>query len=207
MRDVARRAARIGLLGGTFDPVHYGHLRLAEEARAAAGLEQVIFIPAARSPFKPDRLLSDAHHRLEMVRLAISSNPAFAVSDLEIARGGVSYTIDTVRQLSEQLPEAQLFLIMGLDSLASFEQWREPLEIVRLCTLLVGARPGYAPEPILNRLPEAIRRAVRLIPSTALDISATQLRELTRTGGTLRYLTPDNVIEYIQTHHLYREAK
>jgi nicotinate-nucleotide adenylyltransferase len=197
---------RVGLLGGTFDPVHFGHLRLAEEAREAAQLDQVLFIPAARSPFKPDRSLTAAHHRYAMLQLAIAPNPAFAVSDIELRRGGISYTIDTVRQLSDQMPDARLFLIMGLDSLAGFPHWRAPLQIVQLCSLLVGTRPGFEAEPILAQLPEAIRAAVRLIPAVALDISATQLRTFAREGRTLRYLTPDNVIEYIENHQLYKEV-
>jgi len=197
---------RVGLLGGTFDPVHFGHLRLAEEAREAAQLDQVLFIPAARSPFKPDHPLTDARHRYAMLQLAISTNPAFAVSDIELQRGGISYTIDTLRQLSGQMPDAQLFLIMGLDSLGEFPNWREPLQIVQLCSLLVGMRPGYEAAPILACLPEAIRAAVRLIPSVPLDISATQLRTFAREGRTLRYLMPDNVIEYIENHQLYKEV-
>ncbi len=198
---------RIGLLGGTFDPVHFGHLRLAEEARETAALRQVIFIPTARSPFKPDHPQTDAHHRYEMLLRATCDNPAFGVSDIEIRRGGISYTIDTLRAFAEQLPDARLFLIMGLDSLAEFPRWREPLQIVGLCQLLVGVRPGYELEPILTALPEAIRAAVRLIPTRMpLDISARQLRALAREGHTLRYLTPDSVIEYIQSHRLYREV-
>lgn len=197
---------RIGLLGGTFDPVHFGHLRLAEEAREAVSLRQVIFIPAARSPFKPDRPLTDAHHRYQMLLRATYGNLAFAVSDIEIQRGGVSYTVDTVRHFAERMPDAQLFLIMGLDSLAEFPRWREPLQIIQYCQLLVGVRPGYEAEPILAALPEAIREAVRLIPSVTLDISASQLRTFAREGRTLRYLTPDSVIEYIQSHQLYKEV-
>jgi nicotinate-nucleotide adenylyltransferase len=200
------RIRRVGLLGGTFDPVHFGHLRLAEEAREAAQLDQVLFIPAARSPFKPDHPLTDACHRYAMLQLAIGTNPAFAMSDIELRRGGISYTIDTVRQLSEQMPDAQLFLIMGLDSLAEFPKWRESLQIVQLCSLLVGTRPGYEANPILAQLPEAIRAAVRLIPSVSLDISATQLRTFAREGRTLRYLTPDDVIEYIRNHQLYKDV-
>jgi len=197
---------RIGLLGGTFDPVHLGHLRLAEEAREAAALRQVIFIPAARSPFKPDRPLTDARHRYQMLLRAIATNPAFAVSDIEIQRGGISYTVDTVRQLAAQMPDTQLFLIMGLDTLAEFPQWREPFQIIQYCQLLVGVRPGYEAEPILAALPEAIRTAVRLIPSVPLDIRASQLRAFARQGRTLRYLTPEHVIEYIESHQLYKEV-
>ncbi|MEN3001275.1 MAG: nicotinate-nucleotide adenylyltransferase [Armatimonadota bacterium] len=197
---------RIGVLGGTFDPVHLGHLRLAEEAREAAALDQVLFIPAARSPFKPNRPPTDASHRLAMLQRAIAGNPAFAVSNIELQRGGISYTIDTLRQLTEQLPDAQLFLIMGTDSLAEFPRWRDALHIVQLCQLLVGVRPGYEPDSILTALPEAIRAAVRLIPSVLLDIRASQLRAFVREGRTLRYLTPDSVIEYIQSHQLYKEV-
>lgn len=196
---------RIGLFGGTFDPIHYGHLRLAEEAREFASLDQVIFIPAHQSPFRTAQPLSPAEHRLEMVRLAIQSNPAFSLSDVEITRGGISYTIETVETYRAQYPEAELFLVMGLDSLAGFLNWKEPEAIVSHCTLLVGVRPTHEPDKVLGAMPPTVRARVELVPMTPLGISASEIRQRVVEARTIRYLTPDDVIEYIYRNRLYLE--
>lgn len=196
---------RIGLFGGTFDPVHYGHLRLAEEAREAARLQRVLFVPAHVSPFRTAEPLSAPEHRLQMLRHALQDNPAFEVSDIEIRRGGVSYTVDTVQALRAQQPDAELFLILGADALQGFLAWREPERIAQLCTLLVGTRPDYDLQAALDRLPPAIRERVQPVPMTPLGISATDLRQRAREQRSLRYLTPPNVIEYIVQHRLYLE--
>ena len=196
---------RIALFGGTFDPVHYGHLRLAEEAREAAGLERVLFVPAHTSPFRLQEPLSESRHRLLMTRLAIADNPAFEASDIEIQRGGVSYTVDTVMTLRAMYPDAELYLIMGADTLQGFMSWYRPEAIVKECHLLVGVRPRYDLQAALEHLPDAIRARVQPVPMTPLDISARDLRQRIRAGRSIRYLTPPNVIEYIQQHRLYLE--
>ncbi|MCS7272760.1 MAG: nicotinate (nicotinamide) nucleotide adenylyltransferase [Fimbriimonadales bacterium] len=196
---------RIGLFGGTFDPVHYGHLRLAEEARETAQLERVLFIPARVSPFRTAESRSAPEHRLEMLRLATQDNPAFEVSDIEIQRGGVSYTADTVLAIRSLYPNAELFLILGADSLRGFPYWYAPEVIARECTLLVGTRPEYDLEEALANLPEPFRARVQPVPMTPLGISATEIRARVRTGRSIRYLTPPNVIEYIIRHRLYLE--
>lgn len=196
---------RIGLFGGTFDPIHYGHLRLAEEAREFALLDQVIFIPAYQSPFRTEQPLSPAEHRLEMVRIAIQNNPAFSLSDLEIARGGTSYTIETVESFRAQYPEAELFLVMGLDSLAGFPNWYQPEAIASHCTLLVGVRPTHEPDKVLGALPPTVRARVELVPMTPLGISASEIRQRVAEARSIRYLTPDDVIEYIYRNRLYQE--
>ena len=198
-------SVRIALFGGTFDPVHYGHLRLAEEAREAANLERVLFVPANASPFRLQEPLSAPHHRLQMLRLATADNPAFEVSELEIQRGGVSYTIDTVVAIRNQYPEATLFLILGADALQGFMQWRSPDAIVRECSLLVGGRPAYELQAILERLPETIRQRAQPVAMPLLDISAHTIRQRVRAGRSIRYLTPPDVIKYIQQHRLYLE--
>ncbi len=197
----------MALFGGTFDPVHYGHLRLAEESREAAVLERVLFMPARVSPFRTAERLSDAAHRLQMLRLAVGDNPSFEVSELEIQRGGVSYTIDTLRALRAAYPDAELFLILGADALQGFMAWREPHSIVRECRLLVGARPDYDLQATLAQLPDPIRQRVLPVPMTPLGVSASDIRQRVRLGRSIRYLTPPSVIEYIQQHRLYLEPE
>jgi nicotinate-nucleotide adenylyltransferase len=199
------KSVRIALFGGTFDPVHYGHLRLAEEAREAANLERVLFVPANASPFRLQEPLSAPQHRLQMLRLATVDNPAFEVSELEIQRGGVSYTIDTVNAIRAQYPDATLFLIMGADALQGFMQWRSPDAIVQECSLLVGVRPTHELQAILERLPETIRQRAQPVAMPLLDISAHTIRRRVRAGRSIRYLTPPDVIKYIQQHRLYLE--
>lgn len=198
---------RLAILGGTFDPVHYGHLRLAEEAREAANLERVLFVPASVSPFRTTEPLSTAESRVQMVRLAVQHNPHFEVSEIEVRRGGVSYTIDTVRAIRQQHPEAELFLILGADALQGFMDWREPHSIAQECRLLVGVRPHYDLQNALEQLPEPIRQRVQLVSTTLMGISASDIRQRIRTGRTIRYLTPQDVIEYIQRYRLYLEPE
>ncbi len=185
--------------------MHYGHLRLAEEAREAMGLQQVLFIPAFVSPFRTDETLSEPAHRLQMLRLATRDNPYFAVSEVEISRGGVSYTIETVHALREQHPDAELYLIIGADALSDFMTWRCPEQIVQACTLLAGVRPDYDLQAVMHTLSETVRARVRPIPTTPLRISASAIRQRVRTGRSIRYLTPPDVIEYIHQHQLYLE--
>jgi nicotinate-nucleotide adenylyltransferase len=185
--------------------VHYGHLRLAEEAREAAGLERVLFVPAHMSPFRQQEPISLPRHRIAMARLAIADNPAFEVSELEIQRGGVSYTVDTVTTLRALYPDDELFLILGVDALQGFPNWYRAAAIAHECILLVGVRPHYDLQAAMGHLPDAIRARVQPVPMIPLDISASDLRQRVRTGRSIRYLTPPNVIEYIQQHRLYLE--
>ncbi len=198
---------RLAIFGGTFDPVHYGHLRLAEEAREAANLERVLFVPASVSPFRSSEPPSAAEARVQMVRLAVQHNPHFEVSEIEIRRGGVSYTVDTLRVIRQQYPEAELFLILGADALQGFMEWREPYLIAHECHLLVGVRPNYDLQHTLEQLPEPIRQRVQQVPMTPMGISANDIRQRVRTGRSIRYLTPQDVIEYIQQHRLYLEPE
>ncbi|HLY65289.1 MAG TPA: nicotinate-nucleotide adenylyltransferase, partial [Chloroflexota bacterium] len=135
---------RIGILGGTFDPIHYGHLVAGEEVRCALGLERILFVPAARPPHKVDYKVSPAELRLEMVRLAIADNPAFEVSTVDVDRAGYSYTVDTVAMLQERLgPHAELFFILGEDALADLPTWHHPEKLLQMCQLIAVNRPGY----------------------------------------------------------------
>jgi nicotinate-nucleotide adenylyltransferase len=189
---------RLGLLGGSFDPIHFGHLRAAENAREALALDEVLFIAAGDPPHKPEARLAPAADRLAMVALGTASNRAFSVSELEVARPGKSYTVDTLRSLRAERPGDELFLIVGGDTLPEMPSWREPQALFELCTVAVAGRPGSPAGP-----PPAGARVVG-VPGPELPISATVVREQARAGRSVRYLVPDAVAEYIETRRLYR---
>jgi nicotinate-nucleotide adenylyltransferase len=189
---------RIGILGGAFDPPHIGHLLLAERACEQARLSKVLFIPAARPPFKLASVVASAEHRLAMTRLAIASNPLFAADDRELRRPETSFTIDTVRELrAEYGKEAELCLLVGSDALAEFGAWKSAEEILRLASLLCAMRPGASLQP------QAYPYATFEMP--ALAISSTELRATLARGGSIRYLVPEDVISYIGKHKLYEQ--
>lgn len=196
-------SARIGLLGGSFDPIHYGHLAIAEEARLALQLERVVFIPAAQQPFKQGQHAASAEDRLAMARLACADNPAFEVSAIELERPGPSYTAVTLAALRERT-HAELFLILGADSLADLPRWYHAQRVVELAQIVAVGRPG-APaeiEPITQALPGLASRLIWL-NGPQLSISSTQLRERAAAGRSLRYLAPDPVVDFILTHRPY----
>ncbi|MGI6487383.1 MAG: nicotinate-nucleotide adenylyltransferase [Syntrophomonadaceae bacterium] len=198
---------RIGLLGGTFDPIHYGHLVLAECARDELDLQKVFFIPAPRPPHKVGEIVLDSTHRYNMVRLAIRDNPFFKVSDLEMRRPGYSYTIDTVRYFMERWPETQLFFILGSDALLGIKTWKEAHQLMRLCNFIAAIRPGYKldkDDEQLQDLPQEFWDHLHFIEVPGLYLSSTDLRERLATGKSVRYLLPPVVEEYIQMHHHYR---
>jgi nicotinate-nucleotide adenylyltransferase len=200
---------RLGIFGGSFDPVHYGHLLLAESAREQLGLDEVWLIPAAVSPFKVGRNQAPAKARLEMLELAIAGSERLRASALEIERGGVSYTVDTLAEIARQQPAAALFLLLGADALRDLPSWREPARICELATPAV-VRRGDAAEPDfsgLSKLVSAERlaaiRAAR-IDMPLIDLSSTDLRFRAAAGKSLRYRTPRAVEKYIETHKLYQ---
>ena len=214
---------RIGILGGTFNPVHIAHLRIAEEVREACDLDRVLFIPAATPPHKA--LAGDVPfaHRLAMVEEAIAENPAFAASDLENRRSGKSYSVHTLEILREENPEAEYFFLMGMDSFREISSWREYRRLFSLCHLVVTARPGSESAPPPELLPVAVRDefcyddasqklvhrsgfTVIFLKETYLDISSTRIRELREAGRSVRYLVPAVVDHYIQQHALYLGA-
>ena len=195
---------RIGIFGGSFDPIHYGHLRLAEEARTQAGLDTVLFVPTQVSPFKVGRTPAPGPVRLEMLRLAIASNPAFTVSDREIQKPGPSYTVETLRELSREHPGATLFFITGTDAVRDLPKWREPEEVIRLARFLVSVRPGVNRAEVLAAMPDSWEERITFIEMPEMDISSTYLRERLRTSGSVRYLMPRNVELYIAANGVYR---
>lgn len=196
---------RIGILGGSFDPIHIGHLIIAEEARIVLGLERVVLVPARYSPLKSEALASSAEHRCRMVQLAIADHPAFALSRVDLDREGPSFTVDTLRALkAEYGAQTELYFILGMDSLCHLRAWREPREIVRLTRLVVIARPGYeANLAALERDIPGLAQAVHIINSISLDISATAIRQRVAQGLPIRYQVPAAVEAYIREHGLY----
>lgn len=206
---------RIGVFGGSFDPVHLGHLIAAECCREQARLDRVIFMPAAVPPHKQDRRLTSAGDRVEMLRLAVGGHEAFAVSTLEIDRGGVSFTVDTLSHLRETQPADELFLLLGPDAIVEFPTWREPARILELATPLVMLREVLDDTTTVvsdDRLGELMGRerltaimaaAVRL---PAIGIRASDLRAAVAAGRSIRFRTPRAVEAYITSHALYRPA-
>jgi len=218
---------KIGILGGTFDPVHQGHLIVAEEAADILGLDQIFFLPARIPPHKIGRDISRQEHRTHMLQLALKSNQRFNQSDLELHREGPSYTVDTVTEFGEIFPDAELFFLMGHDSFNEIETWYQYEKLFQLCRLVVASRPG-SPEMKMERFSQATRELLRkkiltiddplAIPEDVFDtewrvctiriaglrVSASGIRNRVKHGRTIRYLVPENVREYIEQSGLYR---
>jgi nicotinate-nucleotide adenylyltransferase len=191
---------RIGLFGGTFDPVHLGHLRAAENAREALGLERVAFVPSAVPPHR-SAPLSHAEDRLAMARLATASHPQFEVWDLELRREGPSYTVDTVAALVGERPCDSFVLLVGADTFPEMPSWREPERLFSLVEVAVAERPGAPAAKAQRPFPGA--RTVHAVPGPSLAISATAIRERVRLAQSVRYLVPDAVADYILSRRLY----
>ncbi|HEX7091769.1 MAG TPA: nicotinate-nucleotide adenylyltransferase [Longimicrobiales bacterium] len=188
---------RLGVFGGTFDPPHIGHLIVAQDAWAALGLDRVLFVPAAEPPHKRGRVRAPAALRLAMVEAACAGDARFEASDLEIRRGGTSYTVDTLRALKERDPEGALFFLLGADQFRDIHTWRSPLELARLAELVVLSRPGWPDvEP-------GIELPYRRLDVTCVDVSATEIRRRVAAGEPIRYLVPAGVEAIIRAHGLY----
>ncbi len=199
-------AVKIGVLGGTFDPVHSGHLMAAEEAMGSLGLSEMLLVPSGQPLLKPGRPVTPGEHRLQMLRLAIAGRAHFRVSAMEIDRPGPSYTVDTIAGLRRQFcPEDEIFFILGWDILAQLPEWREPARLIRMCYLVAVPRPGF-PRPALEaleaRIPGISPRVV-FLEKPQVDISASAVRELAARGLPFRHLVPGPVAEYIKLHKLY----
>lgn len=196
-------AVRLGVMGGSFDPIHCGHLAIAEEARQRYALDAVLFVPAGEPPHKPHGQAS-AEQRFLMTVLATAEHPRFTVSRLEIDRPGPSYTVDTLRALKQLYPRAVLHLVMGADMALDFPSWREPEAIMTLARVVAVTRPGVSLPGLRRRLAQPAMAGIELIEAPGLAISSTALRERARAGFSLRYLTPDPVAAYIDKEGLYR---
>ena len=195
---------RIGVFGGTFDPIHMGHLIAAEDARAALELDKVLFIPAGQPWFKSYRQITEAHHRLEMVKLAVESNPPFDVTDIEIRRGGPSYTVDTLAELHEWHADAEFIVILGVDALREIDRWHQPRTLFELASVVGMARPGASLDPsALNAAIPGASSRMRLLDSALIEISGTDIRGRVAAGQSIRYRVPAAVERYISENGLY----
>ncbi|MCX5735988.1 MAG: nicotinate-nucleotide adenylyltransferase [candidate division NC10 bacterium] len=223
---------RIGIMGGTFDPIHLGHLRAAEEIYWAFGLDRIIFVPAARPPHKEEVVAASAMHRYEMVSLATVFTPYFTVSPIELQRKGKSYSVETVREFQRLSgPDTNLYFVVGVDAFLEMSEWREAKELLTLARVIVTARPGWrldevehllAPEqrrllghPTFKYLkvsevdPERVEEApaprqVLLVEVVSLDIASREIRQLVEEGRSIRHLVPDTVAAYMAKNRLYQ---
>jgi nicotinate-nucleotide adenylyltransferase len=217
-------AAPLGILGGTFDPVHVAHLRLAQELAQGLGLDKVRFIPTGIPPHR-NAPRTDVRHRLEMVRLAIAGNPLFEADDREVRRAGISYTFDTLAELRSDFGNLPLCLLMGADAFSALTTWHRWAELFDLAHVVIARRPGYPLGEMQAALPAPLRRVylqrhvhdsgiLRMAAAgsilsrevTALDVSATRIREQLAQGASPRYLVPDPVLDYIDRNYLYKES-
>ena len=201
---------KTGLLGGTFDPVHLGHLEIAGRVKDTLGLDEVIFIPAGQSPFKTGYTLTPAEERREMLRLALADMPHYKISGIELERPGPSYTVDTLAELHRQRNSAdELYFILGWDSLEGFTAWREPARIIGMCVLVAVPRPGFE-KPDLDELEKAVpglKRRLITLEEPRVDISASGIRELVARGKAIEKFVPAGVAEYIIERNLYTAQK
>jgi nicotinate-nucleotide adenylyltransferase len=196
---------RVGILGGTFNPPHLGHLICAQEAYLQLGLDRVMLIPARTPPHKPVEDEPGAEHRYELCRSAVDGDPRFEVSDVEIRRTGMSFTVDTLEELNSRAPDNELYLIVGGDVAAGLPSWHRPERVLELARLAVAKRRGTARERVeraLESLPGGDRAAYFRMPR--IGISSTMIRRRVRAGEPITYLTPDPVASYIDRHQLYR---
>lgn len=201
-------AAKVGIMGGTFDPIHYGHLAAAEAVREALALDLVVFMPAGRPAFKQNKQVTDAEHRYAMTLAATEKNTRFIASRSEVDREGVTYTVDTARALRAFLgAKSRIYFILGADAFADVQKWYGFDELVRLSDFAVTSRPGFDKErltDIANAVRKAHKAKVRLLTIPDLDISSTVVRKRAAAGESIRYLLPDEVADYVDKHGLYR---
>lgn len=197
---------RIGYLGGSFDPVHLGHLALARACREGARLDRVVLVVAGRPPHKPDRRLAAAEHRVAMARLAAGDDPRLAVDERETLRSGPSFTLETVRALEAERPGDELYWLIGGDTLPELPTWREVETLADLVGFVIAARRGHDPEGGLEGLPSSLRGRLRsvVVPMRPVDVSATEVRQRVREGRPIDDLVPEAVRRYIEEKGLYR---
>jgi nicotinate-nucleotide adenylyltransferase len=208
MTEINPSEKKIGILGGSFDPVHIGHLIIAQDAAEHLGLSEVIFVPAAIPPHKQHVRQAAHEDRLNMLRLAVNEDPRFSVSDLEVQRGGISYTVDTVRDLKKIYPNDELILIVGSDTLLDLHNWYRPEELLSLCAIAAVLRPGeHEAEEIAEKiqLPAIYKKRVlkKLIKAHQVQVSSTEIRTRMGKGLGIRYFVPSNVEIYIYDKGLY----
>lgn len=201
---------RLGIFGGTFDPIHYGHLLLAETCREALGLDEVRFVPAGSPPHKTDAKITDGHARADMLKLAVSGYPEYTIDRRELKRTGPSFTVDTLTEFAAELPDAELFFLMGADSLRDMPGWREPERITELATVVAVNRPGFpAPDQaqVVDWVGAKIASGIRVVTMPGADLSATDLRKRAQEGRSLRFIVPRAVEAFVHEHRLYGESR
>jgi nicotinate-nucleotide adenylyltransferase len=203
-----RLKKKIGILGGTFNPIHYGHLRMASETAFVLNLDKVLFIPSANPPHKKKEYILSSGNRYEMTKLAIRGNQKFQISDLELKRKGTSYTIDTIIELKNIYKKAILYFIIGSDSLAEIPTWKDCRGLVGLCRFVVVERPGYDLVPIKKKFRNLFGGKNPIFVGTqGLDISSTDIRNRVKERRPIKYLVPENIESYIKRKGLYNEKR
>lgn len=196
---------RLGVFGGTFDPIHHGHLVAAEEVRAQLALDKVLFVPAGLPPHKLDNDISPAQHRVAMIQLAIASNPGFGLSRVDVEREGPCFTVDTLALLQREWgEEAELYFIMGMDSLSEILTWKDPQRLIRLARIVVVGRPGFLAdmEALEQALPGAAQH-IQIVDAPRFEVSSSDIRRRVREGLPIRYQVPTAVEAYIREYGLY----
>ena len=200
---------RIGIYGGTFDPIHCGHLALAEDARCYLALDTILFVTAGQPWMKENTKVTGASHRLAMVELAVQERPHFEMTNMEVKRTGPTYTLETMRELHEKYgPRAELFLLLGLDAAGDLSRWHQPDELVKLCQIVVMNRYGAAPLAKLDlesQIPGSCGR-IKILDIRMVDISSTEIRRRVAQGSGIGDSVPEKVEKYISDHHLYRSG-
>lgn len=196
---------KIGVLGGTFDPPHFGHLKIAEAAHEELGLDEVMFIPANRSPMKEDQIHASPRHRLAMTSLLVRNVPYLSVCDLEIAKGGLSYTVETLTELALAQP-AEYWFILGGDAARTLPTWKHPDRIIRLVNLAIAPRTELDQQVILHDYPEEWHSRVHFLNTPLINLSSTQVRSRVRTGESLKANLSPEIIDYIHKNKLYKPA-
>jgi len=207
--DGCRVTHHIGVIGGTFDPIHTGHLIIAQEAHTRLGLDSVVFVPAGQPPHKLECAITDPEHRFEMVRLAIADNAHFSVSRIDLDREGPCYTVDTIGLLQRKWgANTRIYFMIGADSLSELPGWRQPERLLRLCQVVAVARPGYQMDlRALDRLLPGAASLIQLLDAPTLDISSTGVRRRVAEGLAIRYLVPTTVERYILENRLYHSPR
>ena len=197
---------KVGIMGGTFDPIHYGHLVTAETARVEFALDEVVFVPSGRPPHKRGHAIGDGEHRCAMTQLAIASNPYFRLSRVELEREGFSFALDTVNYFLEQYDhDVDLRFITGADAIREILHWYKVEELMEKCRFLAASRPGYALD-VEALLPEKWRDRVAVLPVPSLAISSSYIRQAVQNGKSVKYLLPEAVETYLHHHRLYRDG-
>lgn len=197
------KGEKIGIIGGTFDPIHYGHLVIASCAADAYDLDHVIFIPSAVPPHKIGKKITPVEQRYEMALLATLDNPQFSVSKVEMERSGSSYTIDTIKYFREEFPDSEIYFITGADTIVEIDTWRNPEDLMQMVYFIAAVRPGYTFEGLAKDFYQRNRDRIFLLETPEMGISSTDIRRRVQEGQTIQYLVHPSVQRYIDKFHLY----